>query len=142
MENESITEKFFEGLFLRQRLSEPEKVYNAIKELEQVPYLEHIRFEIGELKLNKAEIGLILTADYTGDKTLGGETIKNTDEVITPSPEIRQNVSEIFVDLGKRTGLTFKGYDGHMTENKCMTYLVFGSDNEERLDFVLMKKEE
>ena len=130
-----ITEHVLGKLFQRHRISQPEKVYSAIQKLTDIEYLENIRFEIGTLKLNKAGLGLILAADYVGDKKFDIDFHKPES---VSGPEIAENINKIFEDLNKKTGLRFSAYYAELGENQCRAYLNLRDD--ERLDFILMGK--
>lgn len=134
MKKENITKQFE-----KQRIFQPDKVYRAMEKLKQIPYLKKIDLKDGEeLRLNSAGIGIVLTAEYTGDEILGGETIKDYYEVTMPTPEIRETVKKIFEDLNEKTGLRFSAYDGDWNSNQCRAFLNFG--DYERLDFILSGK--
>ncbi|MBI2145712.1 hypothetical protein HYU22_00010 [Candidatus Woesearchaeota archaeon] len=123
---EQIAIRFLDDILTKQHI-EKEKFYGLLNSLGQVPYLAKVRPQMHLEDIYRGfrgEIGLHISATYTGDKRIGCAR-KSTFEAVA-RPEIQQQVEELYADLAAKTGFMFNAPLPDLSYECCTARVSMG----------------
>lgn len=117
---EQLALEFLDELLTKQEIDQ-EQFYGLVRALDEVSYLTNIH-----PTLNEHGHSVQLSGTYTGDKQIGCARDQTQRWTPVVSPEIKQQVIDLYADLSAKTGFEFYTPAPNLNESYCTATVLFG----------------